>query len=725
MREFLRWMVLICVWVALPAWGQEPKPEEEAKQNLVQDSLNPKKGKLAARLTPFADGLVRAGGWAPVHVKLANGGDNLRLRLIGHEMGADYQQQSYERRVELPEGARKDAILYVKTGRSGGVRKLDVIGDAERSGSIEYPVRMLGDADVGIAVIGQTHAGITGIQDTWQYGVPSAMPRPHASGKRSVKTGLVPLDALPDRAAGWSAVDWVVWPEADPTAISAESLDALLGWVASGGHLFVTVTDRHQRLQGPLADALPLRFEGVDDVESVSSLFQVMGLRPPAGEGPYPVGRASLSTADRHLEVLAKIDDRPVWALGGYGLGTVHALAMDPTAAPFSRTGDREEQWRSWLWLPETSANPARMMAGTGEGFWDPTRDSTDYTVKFWVSDPHNTPMTERGRVRGASLAAMDVTVTDPTCMYFMRTSHPALVEHWSDNDPASSWETALKARLADIPGVAPLPLSWLMAFAGLYLMVIGPLDYFVLRLLKKQPWTWVTFPVTIVIFSTVALVGTSLTKGSQAVMTRIEVVDALPGTPFTRGTTWFGVFSTRKTEVGVKSDRDGALVLPLGDGGFMSEVSVRSAEASGEMGYLAQTWSLGYGSSSWVGRGDSGHIEVKTLEDGGWAVTSRLEHRLTHARLRVNGRTVAIGDLEPDESVTLRSGGNSLAIENDRTRWAVDHLGDIYEGGHGHLHGDLVIGVLDDEVQGLELSGLWPQPDTISVFRIPVRIEP
>lgn len=726
----IRWLFasLAVLLLATGAYAQEDASDaNEAADNLISDSLKPKKGKLAARLTPFADGLVRSGAWSPLHVQLANGGEAFELTLGATEMGPDYSSRSFERTVELPEGGRKDATLYLRPGSSTSIRSLSVRGDAERSGTIEYPIRMLAPTDVGIAVIGAEQLGLTSIRDTWTYGVPSSAPRPHAPIGRNVRVGLVPELAMPDRALGWSAVDWAVWPEADPTAISGEALDALLGWVASGGHLFVSVSDGYPRIQGtPLADALPVRVSGVIEIESASPLFQSLELPQPA-PGPYVMAAATVKEApDLHTEVLSEIGGNPAWVVGTYGLGTVHVLTMDPGQAPFTTGRTREKQWRRLLWLPNPSASTSEAMHDTREGYWDPSQTSIDYNLgMFWVSDLRHHGLSDRGATRLATLAAMDIVVTDPSCMKFQGAQHPKLTPHWTASGLGlDAWHTALRLELSDIPGVAPLPLSWLMAFAGLYLLVIGPLDYFVLRLMQRQPWTWITFPLTIALFSGVALVGTALTKGSQAVMTRIEVVDVLPGTPFMRGQSWFGVFSTSKTEVGVKSQMDGAMIEPLGDGGFMSEVHIGSGEASGQLSYLAQTWSLAYGQTAWVQREDPGHLEVTAMENGNYAVTSRLGVTLQHARLKVGTRSLAIGDLAPDQSVSVGTGTSGGNLDS-RSRWALDVAGDFYdEAAIGHLHDAQVIGILDHEYDGLELSGVWPQRDAVTIYRIPVRIE-
>lgn len=724
MRDLLPWRLLLAALMLLLVAGPAAAQEEEEKEEvLVVDSLSPKKGRLAARLTPFADGLVREGSWSPLFLQLANGGGPLDVSLSATEFGANFTTESYSRTVELPEGGRKDATLYVRTGSRTGTRSLEVRGDPQRSGVIEYPARMLRNEDVGIAVIGVNTLGLPAIQETWTYGVPSDGPRPHATSPRQVRTGIVPEVSMPDRAIGWGAVDWVVWPEPDPGGVSDAQLHALLGWVASGGHLLVTVTDSYPRLAGTeLAHALPVAVTGVEDVSDIGRLFQALALRPPAPT-TVPVAQTTLVQDGRHTEVLATIADTPAWVVGTYGLGTVHVLTVDPTRVPFTQVTDTADIWRPLLWLPAPEQSPATLLNGTSQGYWDPTRQTPSFDESFWIADPTNPGLTARARARLTTLDALDI-VASEDCMVFQGMQHPALATHWSEL-PRGSFEAALRSILSDIPGVAPLPLSWLIAFAGIYLFVIGPLDYYALRLLKRQPLTWVTFPVSIAVFSAIALVGTSYTKGSQAVMTHVEVVDVLPGTPYQRGVSWFGIFATSKNEVVVRSDYDEGLTTPLGDGGFMSEPSISSSEASGELHYLAQTWSLAYGESGWVRRGESGHVEVEKLESGTYAVTSRLPVTLRHAQLRLDGREWTIGTLDPDASVTATF-ASLPATTDPRIPQLYELTADFFDDAMGgHLHEALIIGVLDEPVDSLKVEGLRPSRDTITIYRVPVRIEP
>ncbi|MCO6047625.1 hypothetical protein NG895_27285 [Aeoliella sp. ICT_H6.2] len=86
------------------------------------------------------------------------------------------------------------------------------------------------------------------------------------------------------------------------------------------------------------------------------------------------------------------------------------------------------------------------------------------------------------------------------------------------------------------------------MAIAGLvvlYILLIGPGDYFfVQRVLKKMEWTWVTFPTIVVVTCLAAYWYANYLKGDSLRVNQVEVVDIDNSTGFVRGTMWTHVFS-------------------------------------------------------------------------------------------------------------------------------------------------------------------------------------
>jgi len=72
------------------------------------------------------------------------------------------------------------------------------------------------------------------------------------------------------------------------------------------------------------------------------------------------------------------------------------------------------------------------------------------------------------------------------------------------------------------------IDLGWLIAFLVIYLLIVGPINYLVLRQKRKKELLWITMPALAIVFS---LVGLGLSRGNQSrvVVKQANVVFATP----------------------------------------------------------------------------------------------------------------------------------------------------------------------------------------------------
>jgi len=104
-----------------------------------------------------------------------------------------------------------------------------------------------------------------------------------------------------------------------------------------------------------------------------------------------------------------------------------------------------------------------------------------------------------------------------------------------------------LRSALDSFTGVRLAPF-WLVA--GLivgYLLLIGPGDYFFLRkLVGRMGWTWLSFPLVVVLSCAGAYVLAHRLKGDQLKLNQVDLVDVDAASGRLRGTAWLDVFSPR-----------------------------------------------------------------------------------------------------------------------------------------------------------------------------------
>ncbi|MCX8157555.1 MAG: hypothetical protein N3J91_14105 [Verrucomicrobiae bacterium] len=104
-----------------------------------------------------------------------------------------------------------------------------------------------------------------------------------------------------------------------------------------------------------------------------------------------------------------------------------------------------------------------------------------------------------------------------------------------------------LMGLITDSRQIRQLPLGWIMVLLLGYLTVIGPVDYFLLRKLKRPMLTWITFPAYVVMFSALIYwVGYKLRAG-QREWNEMHVADIHPrdqGGALIRGWNFIGTYA-------------------------------------------------------------------------------------------------------------------------------------------------------------------------------------
>jgi hypothetical protein len=104
-----------------------------------------------------------------------------------------------------------------------------------------------------------------------------------------------------------------------------------------------------------------------------------------------------------------------------------------------------------------------------------------------------------------------------------------------------------MRSALDHFAGVRLVPF-WLVAgLIIVYILLIGPGDYFFLRkVVRRMEWTWLTFPVIVGLVCVGAYLLAYRLKGDQLRINQIDLVDMDAASGRMRGTTWLNVFSPR-----------------------------------------------------------------------------------------------------------------------------------------------------------------------------------
>jgi len=112
-------------------------------------------------------------------------------------------------------------------------------------------------------------------------------------------------------------------------------------------------------------------------------------------------------------------------------------------------------------------------------------------------------------------------------------------------------------------PNLTLPPIGAVCGFLVLYVFVMGPLHYFLLRRAKRRELAWITIPALVVVFSGVAIGVGSLSRGSRPVLNRLAVVHVPAGGERAQVTGVLGIFSPKRRVLEVRFP-PGLLARPL-----------------------------------------------------------------------------------------------------------------------------------------------------------------
>ncbi len=123
-------------------------------------------------------------------------------------------------------------------------------------------------------------------------------------------------------------------------------------------------------------------------------------------------------------------------------------------------------------------------------------------------------------------------------------------------------WESARSA-LAEVPGVSLPSAIQLCGFLTLYVILIGPVNYFVLWRMKRREMAWFTIPALVLLFSGIAYFTGFQLRGSQAILHRLAVVHSWYGTDIAKVDALTGIWSPRRLRYDLEVG-EGYLARPM-----------------------------------------------------------------------------------------------------------------------------------------------------------------
>lgn len=206
---------------------------------------------------------------------------------------------------------------------------------------------------------------------------------------------------------------------------------------------------------------------------------------------------------------------------------------------------------------------------------------------------------------------------------------------------------------VSQLPSLALPPVGGLVILLGAYILLIGPINYLVLRRLDRREWAWFTMSGLVIVFTIGAYGFGALLKGNEVIVNEIAIVSGAPGATEGKGQIYIGIFSPSRGSYQLRVPGGALLSAPIND--FMNGQGT-ATQLDVLQGDPAQIRNLA------VGFGSLRTIRAETpitvplietdlrLENGRLTgtVRNRSEQVLDKPAVVLGGTVVQLKDLEP-----------------------------------------------------------------------------
>ena len=114
------------------------------------------------------------------------------------------------------------------------------------------------------------------------------------------------------------------------------------------------------------------------------------------------------------------------------------------------------------------------------------------------------------------------------------------------------------------LPLLALPPTSGLLILIAAYIVIIGPINYLVLKRIDRRELAWVTMPVLVLTFTAASFGYGFFLRGTDSVINEVAIVRGAPDATEATAEVYFGVFSPTRTTYQVEVPQGALLASPI-----------------------------------------------------------------------------------------------------------------------------------------------------------------
>jgi hypothetical protein len=304
---------------------------------------------------------------------------------------------------------------------------------------------------------------------------------------------------------GFTALDLLILYDPDWNLFNSQQLKAICQWVSNGGKLLLIPASHPLAVANPISQLLPLEMQDVKQMTVSPEILDRLGLL--GGQAETVTGWTLVPKPEaRLLQFETSAENEYLFAIGYSGFGRVGVLAFDPSTMSVGQRANSASFWihciKKVLEYAETPSlgtftggNPASQIGRTIESV-----SNADMATRR----PGNRNRFEIGWAYAANNAVMEF-------LY---------------------------------QGIRPLSIWWVILLLITLAVLLGPLDYKLLKRIDRLPLTWLTCAFWIVLFTVGAYYGVQALRAGDMELRVVSVTDGIKDSSHAWSTNYCGLFA-------------------------------------------------------------------------------------------------------------------------------------------------------------------------------------
>ena len=459
------------------------------------------------------DGLFRPECWTPIEITIYPQTKTAFHALLSLECQQDEMTDAkIFRPIDITPGVPLRVPLGVKLAYGAAEYRLKIIDDRGHmcwSSELHiFPPGLQAGYEGRLCAL-EGDELLIGFAGRMAAGIKRLGERTRTEKNKPVHIAYKPIDRLPIEWTGYCGLDVLVLNDPDFNRLDERTSGAIIQWVRRGGRLLIVLGGRALPADHPIGRLLPFAVQTPRQVTLTAKMLRRWKCDP-AKETQIS---SWLNAPPTHGPLWWCDDPAGVFACGMKGFGYVGVLGFSPGII-------------------------ARQDGANVAGVW------AHYLNRLAPPDRR-----------------LDVVSPDN----HLPVSNPEPHHDWRYR-PSDRYVNQILNRLLSIPQLEPLGVWPVAIVLGVLAVWVGPLEYLVLKRLRRRHWTWVTAPIWIVAATAAAYYGVEALRGGRMQVRAVSVADYVAGEPAGCRTTYAGIFAPRSDAyrlTGLRSDQWWSAISP------------------------------------------------------------------------------------------------------------------------------------------------------------------